>query len=246
MSVETIVVIVVAVSIGSAIKGLSGLGLPLVAIPLMAGFIGVERSVALMIVPGLLTNGWQIWINRGHATAFPRMGTVIAVSIVGVTMGSWILASVPERWLIVLMAAWLGLYLVALALRFEPKLGGWQGRWPSFLVVWFGGLMQGATGAAGAVLGPYVHALGLRKGAYVFTISVLFGIFGATQIATLLWHGILTMERVHEGLLACLPVMIVMPLAMRVSVRFSIRTFELILVGIFIAMEARLIYRIFA
>lgn len=246
MSHETILVILVAVSIGSVVKGLSGMGLPLVSIPLMAGFIGVERAVALMIVPGMLTNAYQIWINRAHATSFPNMGLVILVSIFGVTAGSYILASVPERWLFAMMAAWLGLYLLSIVLRFEPKLDSWQGRWPSFVVVFFGGLVQGATGAAGAVLGPYVHALGLRKEAYVFTISVLFGIFGITQAVTLAWHGILTMDRVYEGLVACVPVMVVMPLAMRVGGRFSVRTFELVLIAVFTLMEARLIFKIIA
>lgn len=246
MSYETILVILAAVSIGSVIKGFSGFGLPLVAIPLMAGFIGVERAVALMIVPGLVTNAWQIWVNRAHATSFPNMGVVIVVSILGVTAGSSILASVPERWLFVIIAAWLGLYLIAIVLRFEPKLESWQGRWQSFAVVFFGGLVQGATGSAGAVLGPYLHALGLRKQAYVFTISVLFGIFGLTQVVTLIWHGILVMDRVYEGLVACIPVMVVMPLAMRIGGRFSVRTFELILVAVFTLMEARLIYKIIA
>lgn len=246
MSSETILVILLAVTIGSVVKGISGLGLPLVAIPLMAGFLGVERAVALMIVPGLMTNAWQIWIHRQHATGFSNMAMVIVVSVFGVAAGSWVLASVPERWLFVLMAAWLGLYLIALALRFEPRLDGWQGRWPSFLVVAFAGLMQGATGSAGAVLGPYLHALGLRKGAYVFTISVLFGMFGLTQVATLLWYGILNLDRVYEGLIACLPVLLIMPLAMRVAVRFSVRTFELVLIVMFVLMEARLIYKIVA
>jgi uncharacterized membrane protein YfcA len=246
MSHETVLVILVAVSIGSAIKGMSGIGLPLVAIPLMAGFIGVERAVALMIVPTLLTNVWQIWVNRAYATMFPNMGIVVVVSIFGVSAGSSILASVPERWLFVMMAAWLGLYLISVVLRFEPNLEGWHGRWPSFVVVFFGGLVQGATGAAGSVLAPYVHALGLRKQAYVFAISVLFGLFGLVQLVTLTAHGILTMDRVHEGLVACIPVAVVMPLAMRLGGRFSVRAFELLLLAVFVLMEARLIYKIIA
>jgi len=246
MSHETILVILFAVSAGALVKGLSGLGLPMVAIPLMAGFFGVEQSVALMVVPSMLTNMWQLWNFRRHAVAFPNMPTVTVLSIFGVIVGSWILASVPERWLVGLLAVWLGLYLVALAFHYEPRIEGAHGRFLSFAIVWFAGLMQGATGAAGPVVGPYAHALGLRKGAYVFAVSVLFQIFGMTQIAALAWHGVLTVDRLYEGAVACVPVLVVMPLAMRVSGKFTTRGFELMLLAVFVLMEARLIYRIVA
>ena len=246
MSHETILVILFAVSAGALVKGLSGLGQPMVAVPLMAGFFGVEQSVALMVVPMMLTNMWQLWTFRDHAVAFPDMPVVTAVSVFGVGVGSWILASVPERWLIGLLAVWLGLYLIALVLHYEPRIEGSHGRWLSFAIIWFAGLMQGATGAAGPVVGPYAHALGLRKGAYVFAVSVLFQIFGITQIVALAWHGVLTLDRLYEGALACIPVAVVMPLAMRVSGKFTARGFELMLLAVFVLMEGRLIYKIFA
>lgn len=246
MSHETILVILFAVSAGALVKGLSGLGLPMVAVPLMAGFLGVEHSVALMVVPMMVTNMWQLCTYRSHAVAFPNMPSVIAISVFGVAVGSWILASVPDQWLIGLLAVWLGLYLISLALHYEPRIEGRHGRWLSFVIIWFAGFMQGAIGAAGPVIGPYVHALRLRKGAYVFTVSVLFQIFGITQIVALAWHGVLTLDRLYEGALACLPVLIVMPLAMRVSGKFTTRGFELMLMAIFVLMEARLIYRIIA
>lgn len=246
MSHETILVILFAVSAGALVKGLSGLGLPMVAVPLMAGFFGVEHSVALMVVPMMLTNMWQLWTFREHATSFPNMPLVTVISVLGVAVGSWILASVPDRWLIGLLAIWLGLYLVSLALHYEPRIDKHQGSWLSFAIIWFAGVMQGATGSAGPVVGPYVHALGLRKGPYVFAVSVLFQIFGMTQIAALAWHGVLTVERFYEGALACVPVAIVMPLAMRVAGRFTTRGFELMLLAVFVLMEARLIYKIIA
>jgi hypothetical protein len=51
---------------------------------------------------------------------------------------------------------------------------------------------------------------------------------------------------VYEGLVACVPVAVVMPLAMRLGGRFTVRAFELLLLAVFVLMEARLIYKIIA
>lgn len=245
MSVETVAVILFALSAGAVVKGLSGLGLPLVAIPIMAGFIGVERAVALMVVPNVVTNLWLLWTYRDHAVALPRMPWIIVIGAIGTVLGTWVLASVPERWLTILMAGWLGLYLAMMALRLQPRLEGEAGQRAMLPVVGFAGLIQGATGAAGPVIGPFAHALGLRKGTYIFTVTVIFNIFTLTQIGALLWYDILVLDRFYEGLVACIPPLVVMPIATRFAGRFSARTFELMLMAVFLAMEARLVYRIF-
>ena len=60
-----LVVIVVAIGVGAFVKGVTGTGLPQIAIPVMAAVIGVERAVIIMAIPGILSNGW--WSARtGH------------------------------------------------------------------------------------------------------------------------------------------------------------------------------------
>lgn len=246
MSIETVAVILFALSAGAVVKGLSGLGLPLVAIPIMAGFIGVERAVALMVVPNVVTNCWLLWTYRRHALALPKLPWLVAAGVAGTMLGTWVLASVPERWLTILMAIWLGLYLLMIVFRLQPRLDGEAGQRLMLPVVGFGGVIQGATGAAGPVIGPYAHALGLRKGAYIFAVTMIFSIFTLTQIGALLWYDLLTEDRFYEGLVACIPPLVVLPLATRLAGRFSPRAFEWTLMAVFLAMEARLIYRIFA
>jgi hypothetical protein len=45
-------IILVAIALGSFVKGVTGSGLPQIAIPVMAIFLGVERAVVLMAIPG--------------------------------------------------------------------------------------------------------------------------------------------------------------------------------------------------
>ena len=45
--------VLVAISIGALLKGMTGLGLPLFAVPALATFTSVEEAVVLMIIPGI-------------------------------------------------------------------------------------------------------------------------------------------------------------------------------------------------
>jgi hypothetical protein len=86
----------------------------------------------------------------------------------------------------------------------------------------------------------------LEKGAYLFMISALFQAFGIIQMATIAWLGLYTTERVLEGFVACLPVLVVLPIALRLSRRFTPRGFEAVVVAVLVLMEVRLVWKILA
>ena len=67
-----LVVIVIAIAVGAFIKGATGGGLPQVAIPVMAPFLGVEHAVVLMAIPGIVSNAWLVRTAPRRGTAHPR------------------------------------------------------------------------------------------------------------------------------------------------------------------------------
>jgi hypothetical protein len=46
---------------GGLIKGTLGVGLPLFAVPVMSLFISSTQAIALVSVPVLVSNIWQVW-----------------------------------------------------------------------------------------------------------------------------------------------------------------------------------------
>src|SRR5690606_4573999 len=66
MSPESLVLIAVALGAGAIVKGATGMGLPLIAVPALAASFGVPHALAIMTVPILVTNIWQIWRYRAH------------------------------------------------------------------------------------------------------------------------------------------------------------------------------------
>jgi uncharacterized membrane protein YfcA len=246
MSPEALIVIFVALAAGSLVKGISGLGLPLVAIPVMAGFLGVERAVAIMIIPGILMNFWLMWTYRDHAVRIPSLPVVAAAGVAGVVAGALILSAVPDRYLVLFMAVWLGLYLLSLLCRERVRMPAVISRHAPLLVVGFAGIVQGAVGTSGPVLAPYVHSLKLKQPQYVFAVSVLFQIFAFTQLTSFLWLGLIDTGRALESLMACVPIAIFLPLAVRLSRFFSDRAFDMLIVALLLVIEGRLIWRLVA
>ena len=66
-------IVAIALAAGGTAKGLTGLGLPMVAVPVLAGFLGVERAVMIMIMPVLVLNIWLSWTLRDCAKEVPEM-----------------------------------------------------------------------------------------------------------------------------------------------------------------------------
>jgi hypothetical protein len=247
MSAESLVVMFVALAMGSLVKGISGIGLPLVAIPVMAGFMAPEKAVAIMVIPGVFINLYLIWTYREHAVRIPNLPLVAAVGVGCVALGAWILSEAPDWYIILFMALWLGGYLLLRLLRSgrgRHGAGRGIGRRAALFVVGAAGIVQGASGVSGPVLAPYVHSLHFRQPQYVFAISVLFQIFAFTQLASFLWLGLIDGERALESLLACIPIAVFLPLAVRLSRYFSDRAFNIMIVLLLLAIEGRLIWRL--
>jgi hypothetical protein len=106
-------------------------------------------------------------------------------------------------------------------------------------------MVQGATGISGPVVASYMHALRLTKGAYILCANLIFQVFMLAQFVSLGALGLMTWERIQLGLLACIPVAVVLPVAIAISRRISQRLFSGFVVLLLAAMEIRLIVRIF-
>ena len=60
---------------GGVIKGTLGVGLPLFAVPVMSLFISSTQAIALVSVPVLVSNIWQVWQEGSLKTKTDRKST---------------------------------------------------------------------------------------------------------------------------------------------------------------------------
>ena len=216
------------------------MGLPLIAIPVMASFLGVEHAVVVIALPALLTNTWLLWEHRAGAGSLNYLSVLLATGVVGAVVGTLVLVRVDDRWLSLALAAVIFAYATLFLARPGFSIPARVVRVTVGPVGLASGILQGATGVSGPLLATYIHGLRLERSAYVFSITLLFEVFGVTQIIALWSLGSFTASRMGESVLSLLPVVVGFPIGVRVSRKLSTKAFEYVVLALLLVVGVKL------
>jgi uncharacterized membrane protein YfcA len=233
--------ILAAISLGALFKGMTGLGLPLFAVPAMAMLTSVENAVILMIIPGIGANLWVVYSRRQHYSLIRRHYRFLIAGFIGGLAGTTLLHIVPNRGLKILLAIWLAVYLVQ---YFSGKKGQalFHGRGKlSYVIGLIAGTTQGATGISAQVIAPYYHGRSLQASQYAFIVAFTFMVFSAAQMTGAITNDLFTEERLRLSLIALVPTLIFTRVGISLADKISIDTFNKILLVVFFLMEIKLI-----
>ncbi|HSL56815.1 MAG TPA: sulfite exporter TauE/SafE family protein [Acidimicrobiales bacterium] len=241
MSGVELVVVALAVAIGAVTKGIAGLGLPVVAVPVMAGFLGVEEAVVVMAFPSLASNLWLVREHRAARHQTRHLPALVVPGLVGAALGSWLLTSVDETLLAVVVAVLVGVYAVSFVANPEVQLPEPVARRLSPAVGLGAGVMQGTAGFSGPLVGAWLHSFRLPRPAYVLSVTTVFGLVGVAQVVTLAALGRYTVARVIASALALAVVAVGVPVGSRLAHRVSPRAFDRVVVGLLVASAAWLL-----
>ena len=240
MSVDSLIVVVAALAIGSIGKAITGFGLPLVAVPVMAAFIGVETAVVVMVIPSGYSNLALLWEFRRSAGAVPGLWPAIGLGLCAIGLGTWLLRVLDPALLRLVLAGWIGVYLASRAIGVTVPAAAGRCRAVVAAAVALGGVCQGATGIAGPVLVTAMHALRLDRAALVHALSAVFFSYSIAQIASMSMFGLLTAERAAQGLIALVPVVVGTWLGLKLGRRIDARTFNVCALALLAAMALKL------
>ncbi len=243
MDIEPLVVIFLAIALGSFAKGLTGIGLPLIGIPIVAGFLGVQHAVVVMTIPVFLSNVWIVWAYRRRFTEIPNLKPALAAAAAGAAIGTYVLASLDDGILRYMLIVWIAAYLANLLLNPDFRLTGAAARWASPVMAMVAGISQGAMGMSGPVVATWIHSYRLTKETYVFGVSVMFLAISVSHIAGVLTAGLMDQTRLLQGLIAVVPTVLFVPIGMRMTRLISQTLFNRVIVGIVVVMELKLIWQ---
>jgi uncharacterized membrane protein YfcA len=169
----------VVFALAGVVKGVIGLGLPTVTMGLMAVVMPPVEAAAILIVPSLLTNAWQMLAGRSLAPIARRLWPMLAGVCIGTWAGIGMMTGADARVGAALLGAALAIYglfgLLAAQFSLPPRR--------ERLVGAFAGAVTGAITAGTGVFVipavPYLQAIGLEKDDLVqalglsFTVSTL-------------------------------------------------------------------------
>ena len=241
ISIWLFVIVLTAISLGALVKGMTGLGLPLIAVPAIASFTSVEEAVVLMIIPVIGSNLWMVGRQRRFAPLLVEHWPFLLAAFIGGILGTFLLVAIDDRWLKLILAMWLALYLLQLvlgdALSFVFRAKGAA----SALIGLAAGTIHGASGISAHIVAPYFHGRQIAPAAYTFLVAVAFLTSSSAQFVTALGNQLFDAERLTLGLLALIPTLIFTQVGMRCAGMISAATFRKIILVLFILMEIKLI-----
>ena len=183
----TAVFIGLVFALAGFIKGVIGLGLPTISMGLLAIVMPPVEAAALLIVPSLLTNIWQMVGGPSLAAVVRRLWPMMVAVCLGTWAGAGLMTGATARYGAVLLGVALGIYALTglTSVRFciakerEPVLGPLSGG--------VTGLITAATGVFVIPAVPYLQAIGLEKEDLVqalglsFTVSTFALAFNVSQ-----------------------------------------------------------------
>jgi uncharacterized protein len=235
-------IILVAMAVGAFIKGVTGSGLPQIAIPVMAAFIGVEPAVVIMAIPGIATNTWLLVAHRHHRFDTRDLPSLLMMGTLGAVAGTWLLKSLDNGVLSLALAAVILVYVMLFLFRPHLSVPSRVTRFTSPGIGVIAGVLQGSTGISGPVLMTYLHSFRLSKEAYVFSLTLLFQVYAVVQTGTLLSLGLFTETRLMYSLLSLIPIMLLLGIGTRVAKSLTRQTFDYIVLALMVGTALKLAY----
>lgn len=228
-----LILILGVVSFSFWVKAIAGFGGPLLAVPLLAPFLGVEQAVVVVSIANIVSNLMLLWSNRHAGRSHGRLLLrLLLAGALGTVLGTILLTSLDDRVLALTLAASVVVYIVINLARPDFRLSSDRGLALAVPVGAVGGLMHGALGNSGTVFGSFYHSLRMPRDEYVFSLTVTFLAFGTLQIGTLARLGSFGEERLVQAALSVLPVLLVTPLGERISRRLDARVFGWVVLGL--------------
>jgi uncharacterized protein len=242
MSTELILVLAV-VSLAYLVKGVAGMGGPLLAVPFIAAFTSVENAVVVLSLANMVSNGWLLWEHRSGAkgTGFVMI-PFLAVGTVATIVGTWVLTEIDDRILSVAIALIIVAYIWRFLANPQFRLERETARRMAVPMGVIGGGLLGATGTAGPMIATYLHSIRLARGSFIYMMSLTFSIFGIIQLVTLVILGAFTPERTVQALWAIVPVTIMTAIGIRIGRSVNQRTYELLVLALLGFAAVRLLW----
>lgn len=212
--------------VAGTVKGVTGMGLPTVAMGVLGTLISPLAAASLLIVPSFVTNVWQLLSGPSFGALARRFLLLVLAVVIGTFAGSYFLAADDTR----LTTAALGVALIVYAghalfarqlhvpARFEPLL--------SPLVGGVTGLLTGATGVFVVPAVPYLQSLGLEKEELVQALGLSFTMSTVALAAALAWHGAFRIDNLALSTLAIAPALAGMWAGQIIRNRVSPATFR--------------------
>ncbi|WP_299847017.1 sulfite exporter TauE/SafE family protein [uncultured Roseovarius sp.] len=214
--------------LGGLIKGVVGFAMPTVLVSGLGSFATAEVALAGMIMPTLITNGWQA-LRQGPRAAIESLNKFRVFLLAGfvVMMLSAQLVPLVPGWLLLLVIGVLITLFITLQIQgIRLRLPGHPGRRTQVAIGGVTGFMGGISGIWGPPTVAMLTALDTEKKEQIRIQGVIYGLGSVTLVAAHWGSGVLRAETLPLSLALIPTAVLGMAIGFRIQDRIDQSTFK--------------------
>lgn len=212
--------------LGGVLKGATGAGAPVLAVPALALLFDVRFAVVVMVLPNLFSNSFQMWKFWAHLPPRRFVLAFVGAGVLGAGLGTWLLLTLPLDLLPLFVAAAVLGYVALRLARPDWALPFAAATRLAPLAGFGAGVLQGAAGLSAPISITFLNAIRLARPVFIVTISVLFTAFTLVQLPWLWLAGAASPRELLISLTAFAPLAAGMPVGAAIARRLSPQVFD--------------------
>ena len=225
------------------VKGVTGMGLPTLAMGVLGALISPLTAASLLIVPSFVTNVWQLLAGPAFLPLVRRLWPMMLAIGAGTLLGSAWLAGGDTGATTMALGAALAAYAAHGLFARQIRVPQRAERWLSPLVGLATGAVSGMTGVFVVPAVPYLQSLGLARDDLVQALGLSFTVSTIALAVGLSAHGALAPRGAGLSLLALAPALTGMWAGQRLRRRISHSTFRRVFLGFLLLLGAEMALR---
>lgn len=235
------VVIIGVYILAGLIKGTLGIGLPTAGISLTAQITDARTAIALVIIPMLLTNVWQVFRTRQYIHRAIRYWPLALTMIAGIVVFSWIAPQISIRWVTLLLGMTVLVFSAVSLVREVPALQPKFDKPAQLLSGLFAGAMGGITGVWAPPIIIYMSAIRIDKTTFVAVVGVLLMLGSLTLALSYSNVGLITKGQAWASAILVVPSIAGFSLGERIRDKLDEALFKRLVLLFFLLMGLNLI-----
>ena len=223
------------------VKGVIGLGLPTVAIGLLATRMPPAQALAIVIVPAIVTNIWQTFVGPYLRDIVRRLWPLMIGTVIGILSGAGLMTGPYAPYGTVVLGVLLVIYAIIGLTKVKFSVTRPHEKWLGGIVGVVTGIISAATGVQVIPSMPFMQAIGMEKDELVQALGVFFTTATVTLAFNLTGAGLLTAATALPGGVAMVAAFAGMYLGQVLRARMDADTFRrwfliaMMLLGIYLA-----------
>lgn len=198
----SLAVIAAVFIVAGFVKGVLGLGLPTVAMGLLAVSMPPAQALAIVIIPAIVTNIWQTFGGPYLRDILRRLWPLMATTTLGIWLGAGLMTGSYARYGTALLGLLLIIYAIIGLSKISFRLGRTHEKSIGAAIGLITGLISAATGVQVFPSMPYMQAIGMDRDELVQALGVFFTIATIALAFNLTSAGLLNAATALPGAVA--------------------------------------------